>query len=531
MKYCQGLLYGVAAYCLGVAFIASLPPWEGYDEVAHYSYAQELSDTGQSPSFRSGKISADVERYQLSAPMPYSTVPPFNRNGGLTYRQWSDRDLPHQVPTAVRLFSPGIAMNWQAQHPPLYYRLMAPLVSVTADLSWTAQLFWLRLASWSLAFSGLVIAAIATHRAICVLYPAAEPDYWRVVLAWPLLFPGVLPEFARLGNDSLVVLLFSLVWAWLVQRAVMPLPWWRYMILGVLLGLGGITKVTFLPISAVVFVWLLWLGMQAPATGERNRTWLGAFIGLVLFLAMVGRFYLANFGERSSLTGLVELSDVASSRPLLWLEAFEYPLQILKGLLSAGLTFIWGATASSAYPPVVSVMPLLLLSSLLIGSAFLDGVGRSALALLAAGLLGGVFAGLVYYLLIKVATTGLGSGVPGWYLHVLMAPISLLLALGAQALRRRFTFALTAWWLWLSYAMCFCLAVTWLQFSLFAGCTYKTATSRMYSSADWRCLLDFKRLYQGAEILAYPATALIFVACAVLLLSAGIMCRRRAVAR
>ena len=40
-----GLLLAAVAF-LGLAQIAFLPPWEGFDETAHWSYIQELSDTG-----------------------------------------------------------------------------------------------------------------------------------------------------------------------------------------------------------------------------------------------------------------------------------------------------------------------------------------------------------------------------------------------------------------------------------------------------------------------------------------------------
>ncbi|MBC7489321.1 MAG: hypothetical protein H7240_04355, partial [Glaciimonas sp.] len=62
----------IAIYLLGVAFICFLPPWEGYDEMAHFSYAQQVADTGQLPSFEHGKLAKDVETYKRLAPTPYN---------------------------------------------------------------------------------------------------------------------------------------------------------------------------------------------------------------------------------------------------------------------------------------------------------------------------------------------------------------------------------------------------------------------------------------------------------------------------
>jgi hypothetical protein len=39
----------LAALFIGLAHIALLPPFEGFDETGHYSYIQQLADTGRSP--------------------------------------------------------------------------------------------------------------------------------------------------------------------------------------------------------------------------------------------------------------------------------------------------------------------------------------------------------------------------------------------------------------------------------------------------------------------------------------------------
>ncbi|PYM60955.1 MAG: hypothetical protein DMD79_14360 [Candidatus Rokuibacteriota bacterium] len=47
---------------LGVAHVAILPPWEGFDETAHYSYLQQLADRGELPRLGTARMSTDVER-------------------------------------------------------------------------------------------------------------------------------------------------------------------------------------------------------------------------------------------------------------------------------------------------------------------------------------------------------------------------------------------------------------------------------------------------------------------------------------
>lgn len=514
-------MVSLAVYLSGISFIALSPPWEGYDEIAHYSYAQQLADIAQVPSFESGKLSMDIERYKTVAPMPYMTTPPFDDNGGFTYRQWlagpSNDDPIHDSPANPRVFAPAQALNWQAQHPPLYYRLIAPLITATADQSWAAQLFWLRLISWSVAFAGLAIGVAATAEAIRVLYPRIIGEYCQVVSFWVLLFPGLLPEFARLGNDALVMLLFGMVWAWAAKRAMSPLSWWWYVGLGVLLGLGGLTKVTFLPITLVMVGWLLWIGTATDDARERARTWFGTLIVTGLFLTIASRGYLTNVADRGSLTGLVELTHSDDFASWGWLAGFKHPQQLLKGLLNIGLTFIWGGTASSAYPPVILVLPLLLMTAVLALASLCRVRVREPLSVLAIWVISVMFASLVYYLLVRIADDKIGSGTPGWYLHILMPPLSLLFALGANELRSRFSNAALAWRIWLGYSFCLFAGVAWLQLSLFAGCTFKTATSRIYHSADWSCLMEFAAIYRHLERLTFPVAGFSAFAIAMLL--------------
>lgn len=505
------LIVWAVVYLVGVAYLLSLPPWEGYDEIAHYSYAQQLGDTGELPGFETGRLSSDVEQYLARAPAPYSTTPPFDDNGGLTYRKWfsgaDDHKLPHTSPESPRFFQPGERSNWQAQHPWMYYALLTPVLKWTSGASWAAQLFVLRLASWTLAFSGFALALTATGLAVRTFYPVLQKRFHQLALIWPLVLPGFFPEFARMGNDALVILLLSMTWLMAIRLLVLAPSWSAYAGVGLLLGLGGLVKVTFLPVAASFSLWLLWLGLCERDAQRRYQVFGGLLLCLVIFTACVGKWYIGNLLDRGSVTGLAELSNDAPA----WFSAFAHPYEVVKGLLGIAITFVWGGTASSAYPPVVFVLPLLV--PLIIfgcGSYWLVLERRPEIAMLAIFMIVAVLAGLVFYLLVRVASTGVGTGVPGWYLHVLTGPLSMLLAAGWQQFSERlpvFTKVLVL--MWMVYTACFAFAMTWLQVALFTGCTFKTADSRIYAAEDWTCLLNLGGLYNRLDLLAYPAAGLV----------------------
>ena len=76
----------LAVALAGIAHVAFLPPFEGFDETNHFSYIQQIADTGTIPRFGVDKASADIDSYP--GPRPYSAAPPYDRVGGLTYRSF-----------------------------------------------------------------------------------------------------------------------------------------------------------------------------------------------------------------------------------------------------------------------------------------------------------------------------------------------------------------------------------------------------------------------------------------------------------
>ena len=87
--HCSIILLLSGYLFLGFSHIAFLPPWEGFDETAHFSYIQQIADTGSLPEPNRAKLSKNVEEYQSYLPMPYASIPPFEDNGGFTYRELS----------------------------------------------------------------------------------------------------------------------------------------------------------------------------------------------------------------------------------------------------------------------------------------------------------------------------------------------------------------------------------------------------------------------------------------------------------
>jgi hypothetical protein len=162
----------------------------------------------------------------------------------------------------------------------------------------------------------------------------------RLVLGEPLalgcaaivaLMPGVALDVARVGNDGLSIVLFSLL-AWLAVRMVAH-GWdlWPSVGLGCTLGLGLLTKAYFL--TALPAFALLWLWELRRARGSnrsltverqvaaRNReggravTVLHGLLAAAIGAAMAGWWYLRNLRLTGTLSGLSESITIGHAGP------------------------------------------------------------------------------------------------------------------------------------------------------------------------------------------------------------------------
>jgi hypothetical protein len=150
------LLLLCAVWLAGVASLAVLPPFEGFDETAHWSYIQQFADELRVPVFGQDRLAADVYAYPGPMASPL----------GQPYRDYFRHAPPAAdvARTGPTRFTQGRDLNWQAQHPPLFYVLMALPYRALARAHWPWHMLGLRLVSWTLAFAGFAWGALLTQR-------------------------------------------------------------------------------------------------------------------------------------------------------------------------------------------------------------------------------------------------------------------------------------------------------------------------------------------------------------------------------
>jgi Predicted membrane protein (DUF2142) len=517
----------LASLLIGLGHIALLPPFEGFDETAHYSYIQQVAETGRWPR-RGDKMSKDIDDYLKAAPTTARMYAEWTYFGFFSAGDGTadaGRRAIKTAPAAPRTFAPGQIENWQAQHPPLYYAVMAPAYLISKGWSLGAQLFFLRALSYLLGWLALCVVIVATLRH----HAEGGLKYLPLALAaWPLLFPMWFPEMGRLGNDSLVTVFAACVFllAWSVMA---PVRSGQYALLGAALGLGLLTKATFLPVVAAVLLVLTIQALSArSAQGAFGRRFAGLCITVAVLLAVSGWWYALKLIETGAITGSTEAASLTDTGGLIAGLARNLRVQDLITIpWGFALSFFWGGTWSFIMPPRIWYLPFVVIVAI-IGYGVVRTMRREtaqAIDWFPVTAFGLFFAALTYYSFVTLATAHGTS--PAWYLHSMAPIMALLVGRGVSgAMRSAPTrIAITALWF---YPLLLLLAMTATNLLYFAGCAAKLPDRNYFALTNAiECIGDYPRMIENLGVIASPHSGMaLFVSGWILALVAMAMALR-----
>jgi hypothetical protein len=491
-----GLL--LASLLIGLAHVAGFPPFEGFDETAHYSYIEQIAKTGTFP--RPGdKIRQDAQDVETA----FASTGPGSRT--LRFRNLfvADAEIIESMRRTVKAprnpsptGEPGPSANWEAQHPPLYYALLAPAYLFSERWSLAGQLALLRGLSYLVAWLSLCLAVFAAAKA----FPPFRTGRAMVAAPalWPFVFPGWFPEMARLGNDSLVCLLVGCAVA---VVACVPIGRWPgWFLLGIICGLGTLTKTTFLPFLAVIGLLLLY------RTWRDARPW--PLLGFLVTLAAVGGWwYLLRSLETGMLIAMDDALALKETGGLIAGLAKNASIGALSRVIpDAGLGFLWSGTWSRVMPPLATIIPLVAMS-LLIGGAYLYGLRTYLMHPLVqiTPLTLGLWVLAISYPTLVFMARGWGSYY-GYYLHALAPALAPIIGIAIITVARQRLWG-TVFCLLLAYSVVFLFGATFMQFLYFAGCSSNGSMRFDFASAA-ACWHDWQHSAENLDVLAYPVTAL-----------------------
>lgn len=235
----------------GVIFTFAFPAFSGHDEVAHYAYMRVLMEEGRLPLVPDPY--AFSEEYAAGEDPEFDQIPDyFQRYQRYTTADWWNDDT--RVVRTVTYLDDYLPAGWiyTANHPPLYYLLMAPVWEITATQSEETQLHAFRLAAIPFGMLTVLFAYLTVRR----LFP--RDTFLAVTVPTFVAFqPQIAYEAAMLNNDIVAIATTSaclyLIVVGLQNRFTVGLCSWLGLALGLAL-LSKSTAVIVMPVIAIAMI-------------------------------------------------------------------------------------------------------------------------------------------------------------------------------------------------------------------------------------------------------------------------------------
>ena len=522
------ILYLLSLLFMGLFHIATTPIFEGFDENAHYSYIRQIAYQGKISKRSENFLDQAVVDYQ--GPISYSSgQPPFNR--GMVYHKFFNRhDLVDSYITQNRQntpptsFSPSLIENWQSQHPPLYYALMAPILKLVDVEPLVTQIFILRSLSYVLALVGVALGVMSImQRKLTGIYTQNAPLLLGFVI-YPIMLPMFFPEFARIGNDSLCVLLVGLL-AYLLSKLLAVGGGIKLSLaIGVTLGLGLLTKAFFIPIAAAMFMFFLVKFFACRFADEKVINKTSGLLWIFLpAIAIGGTWYAYNYlilGGFSGSNVAIELAHKGGGGLTNMISTFSLPI-FSRAVATSLVTFVWGGTWSLTHLPHALYVPVVI-GIIWIFGAFcyqLRKIPLSDTHWLTVWLVIFFLIGFSWHAIVSMMLGG-NANTPGWYLHILLPFFAPAVGVGVEFVSRKSKYKFLFLGL-LTYSLIFYFAAVWSQLALFSGCAIKGNDKQYEFQSELFCFDHFPQMINHLDLLGYPLAGLIgflgWVVCSVLL--------------
>jgi len=213
--YAWLVLILVVYLTVGALYAVYTPPWQVPDEPAHYNYIHALASTGQFPIIEMG----DYDQTYLTRLVFEERFSPDLSIAPLTYEDWQ---------------------------PPLYYALAVPVFLLTGGSLIALRLFSVLLGAGVVVFAFLIARQVFPRHPIAALGTAA----------FVACVPQHVAMMAGVNNDSLAELLMAAVMFRVFQISNFRFQISNWGIVGVLLGFGLVTKLSFY-IAVPLVAWAL----------------------------------------------------------------------------------------------------------------------------------------------------------------------------------------------------------------------------------------------------------------------------------
>jgi 4-amino-4-deoxy-L-arabinose transferase-like glycosyltransferase len=429
----------------GLWYSALMPAWEGYDEPFHFAALQNVA-SGHGMPQADTLVSLEVQNSLHLLPVPwelqFQSIPqPLTTHDDFWKLPPAERK---QRVDAVRALAPEQGsqpateriQNYESQQAPLYYWAAGIPMGWMSGQPLLSQLYLLRMLNVLLASAVVLLAWWIARRVL-------RSDRQAIgVVAIIVLLPELMINLARVGNESLALICYALLLVAALQVAQQPRSWRWWILLGIALGVGLLTKAYFLTAIPAVIV-LAGISFWRAREGDAGKSAILAVAvrlcaALAVTLAIAGAWYARVHAATGSWSGQGDDAAMRQVSLLQKLSAIPH-VNWKSGVLSVVVSHIWfGGWSFLRVPRNLYVVGVLVIVAAVAGVVIrlsrrrdAKGERRDVLVLTAFYLC--FWAGLAYHVLVTFLHLGV-SATTGWYLYALVAAEIVLLVWGLEAL-------------------------------------------------------------------------------------------------
>lgn len=244
------LLRGLALQCL-------TPPLEGADEYQHIAFIQYILENQKLPVFGQSNVPKSIYSDLLANPHCKHGWDQTSRIGCLHYSNFYETSPTPDISNEIFMY--------QAQHPPLYYLIAAPVYH------FVYQNFGFLIGVYSLRILNIMIGGIGLLFMLAPLKDVIHDRNLRIATALAAtLSPVYLVNVSRVANDPLAILLAGIS-VWLLTHLFRRhYPIRMTFFAGVFVGLGLLAKMIALSVFAAGFVFLVFLPVWRKNTSLKK---------------------------------------------------------------------------------------------------------------------------------------------------------------------------------------------------------------------------------------------------------------------
>ncbi len=240
------LLRGLAIQCF-------YPPLEGPDEYQHIAVIHYLAENHALPVYGQSKVPVSLYDDIVANPHPNHSADQTRRIGAQSYETFYAGKPVRTSDVPINLY--------QAQHPPLYYIIMAPLYA------WSRSVLDFRLTVYLLRFVNLIAAAFAI---VFLLYPlrciVADERLYRLFAMTVAASPMYMIHISRVTNDAFALLFVGIAVMLIMRMSRQKSPCLSAGFAGVSVGVSVMFKLTGMVLLPTVLVYLLILAATLRIT-------------------------------------------------------------------------------------------------------------------------------------------------------------------------------------------------------------------------------------------------------------------------